>query len=109
MVLSHAIFISNFLKSENTYFGIRLWAGFVYTTEKLGKNRFLLISIAPFVILPIILGLLDLLIGVIGFLILLNAIASSVDMLNTSLILVQVSNGSMIVNNGVETYYNRTV
>jgi len=105
----HAVFIPNFLRSDDTYFGIRPWGGFVYTTQKLGKARFLLISVAPFVIisvlLPIILGLLNLLNGVIAALILLNAFASSVDILSASLILFQVPNGAMIVNNGFETYY----
>jgi len=107
--LIHAVLIPSFKKSKNTYFGIRPWGGFVYTTEKLGKSRFLLITLAPFiilsVILPVILGLLNLLNGIVVFLILLNAFASSVDMLNAFLILVQVPNGSTIVNNGFETYY----
>jgi len=107
--LIHAAFIPDFLKSDDIYFGIRPWGGFVYTTQKLGKARFLLISVAPFVIisvtLPIVLGLLNLLSGVIAALILLNALASSVDMLSSLLILFQVPNGAMIVNNGFETYY----
>ncbi|QGT98604.1 hypothetical protein SYNTR_0011 [Candidatus Syntrophocurvum alkaliphilum] len=107
--LLHAVFIPNFMQSEKTYFGIRPWGGFVYTTEKLEKNRFLLISLAPFlilsVILPIVLGLLDLLNGLLAFLILLNAIASSVDFLNAVLIIFQVPKGATIVNNGFETYY----
>ncbi len=107
--LIHAAFIPEFIKSDDTYFGIRPWGGFVYTTQKLGKARFLLISVAPFVIisvvLPIVLGLLNLLSGVIAALILLNAFASSVDLLSAFLILFQVPKGAMVLNNGFETYY----
>ncbi len=107
--LFHAALIPGFLKSEKVFFGIRPWGGFVFTTETLGKARFLLITIAPFlilsVILPVFLGLFGLLTGVMIFLILLNAAASSVDLLSAFLITVQVPNGSKIVNNGFETYY----
>ncbi len=107
--LLHVVLIPGFLKSEKTFFGIRPWGGFVFTAEKLGKGRFLLISLAPFitlsVILPVGLGFSGLLTGVMVFLILLNAVASSVDLLNAFLILVQVPNGSKIINNGFETYY----
>jgi hypothetical protein len=105
----HLLFIPNFYRSEKTYFGIKPWGGFVFTTEKLSKGRFLLVTVAPFVIIsiliPIILGLADLLSGFLVFLIFLNAFSSSVDMLNAALIAIQVPNGSMIVNNGFETYY----
>ncbi len=108
--LIHAVIIPGFRKSDKTYFGIRPWGGFVFTTEKLGKSRFLLISLAPFLVLsvflPVVLGLLGLLNGLIAFLVLLNAVASSVDLLNAFLILIQVPGGSTVVNNGFETYYN---
>ncbi len=105
----HLLFIPNFYRSEKTYFGIKPWGGFVFTTEKLSKSRFLLVTVAPFVVIsiliPIILGLANLLSGFLVFLIFLNAFSSSVDMLNATLIAIQVPNGSMIVNNGFETYY----
>lgn len=101
--------IPNFYRSEKTYFGIKPWGGFVFTTEKLSKGRFLLVTVAPFVIIsvliPIIFGLADLLSGFLVFLIFLNAFSSSVDILNASLIAIQVPNGSIIVNNGFESYY----
>ncbi|MDW7739058.1 MAG: DUF3267 domain-containing protein [Bacillota bacterium] len=106
---AHLLFIPNFLKSEKTYFGIKPWGGFVFTTEPLTKGRFLLISVTPFllisVILPVILGLIGNLSSLIVFTVFLNALASSVDMLNTFLIAVQVPQGSTIVNNGFESYY----
>ncbi len=105
----HLLLIPNFYRSEKTYFGIKPWGGFVFTTEKLSKGRFLLVTVAPFVVIsiliPVILGLADLLSGFLVFLIFLNAFSSSVDMLNAALIAIQVPNGSIIVNNGFETYY----
>lgn len=106
----HLVFIPRFHKSEKTYFGIKPWGGFVFTAEKLTKKRFLLISLAPFVILslimPAILGLAGLLGGFLLFLAFLNAFASSVDMLNAVLVAIQVPNGGLIVNNGFESYYS---
>ncbi len=105
----HLLFIPNFYRSEKTYIGIKPWGGFVFSTEKLSKGRFLLVTIAPFVVIsvliPIILGLSDLLSGFLLFLVFLNAFASSVDILNATLIATQVPNGSSIVNNGFETYF----
>jgi hypothetical protein len=107
--LIHLVFIPNFYRSEKTYIGIKPWGGFVFSTEKLSKGRFLLITAAPFavfsILAPVILGLADLLNGFLLFLIFLNAFASSVDILNALLTAIQVPNGSTIVNNGFETYY----
>ena len=107
----HAVFIPDFIKSGKTYFGIRPWGGFVYTTQKLSKSRLLLITVAPFIILsvflPAVLGISGLLGGFIAFLVLLNAAASSVDLLNATLIILQVPSGSLMVSNGFETYYRR--
>jgi hypothetical protein len=105
----HLLFIPSFYRSEKTYFGIKPWGGFVFTTEKLSKGRFLLVTVAPFVVIsvliPFVLGLAGLLSGFMVFLIFINAISSCVDMLNAALIAIQVPNGSIIVNNGFETYY----
>lgn len=109
----HAILIPNFIKSEKTYYGIRPWGGFVFTTEIISKSRFLLICIAPFIVLsvmlPVILGLFNLLNGVLAFIIMINAFASSVDIFNALLILFQVPNRNLIVNNGFETYYKENI
>ncbi len=106
----HLVFIPNFYRSEKTYIGIKPWGGFVFSTEKFSKGRYILITVAPFVVLSImatiILGLADLLNGFLLFLIFINALSSSVDILNAALIAIQVPNGSTIVNNGFETYYN---
>lgn len=106
--LLHAVFIPNFMKSDKTFLGINGLFGFVYTTEKIKKSKFIIISIMPYfllsIILPCILNLLGLLNGYTIFLCLLNAAGSCVDVLNICLIL-QVPNGAVIINNGFETYY----
>jgi len=105
----HACFIPNVLKSDKTYWGINGFYAFVFTTEKLKKGRFLIISIMPFillsVILPFILNILGWLNGFTIFLCLINAIGSCVDCLNICLVAIQVPNDSYIMNNGFETYF----
>lgn len=105
----HACFIPNFLKSDKTYWGINILFGFVCTTEKIKKSRYIIISIMPFILLsiifPLILSTFGLLNEFILFLCLLNAMGSCVDCLNIWNILRQAPNGSYIINNGVETYY----
>lgn len=105
----HLVCIPNFLKSEKTYWGITFYGGFVATTEKLSKSRFVIISIMPFlfisIIFPLIMALLGFLSNSIIFFCFINAAASSVDILNLFIILFQVPNNSHIVNNGNETYY----
>lgn len=107
--LIHAIFIPNALKSDKVYFGVRLLYGFVYTTEKISKFRFIIVSIMPFIILsiifPILLNAFGLLNNYTLFLCLLNALGSSVDFLNIFLILTQVPNKSYLIINGFETYF----
>ncbi|MBG9941925.1 DUF3267 domain-containing protein [Brevibacillus formosus] len=105
----HLIFIPNFLKSERTWMGLTLFGGFVATEEKIPKSRYILITIAPFiilsVILPFLLGFLGLLATVLKFLILINAIASSVDMLNLFLVMKQVPKQAILISNGQKTYW----
>ena len=87
----HLIFIPNFIKSEKTYVGLTLFGGFVVTEEEILKSRYIFITIAPFMIisilLPFILGLSGLLTPTLKFLIILNSMASSVDLLNLFLII----------------------
>lgn len=105
----HALFIPNALKSDKTYWGINGIFGFAFTTEKIKKGRFLIISIMPFLllsfILPFVLNMMGWLNGYTIFLCLLNAMGSCVDCLAMCLVATQVPNGSYIVNNGFETYY----
>lgn len=105
----HLVLIPDFISSKNTWFGIKPWGGFVFTTEKLSKRRFIMISLGPFLalslILPVVLALLGIFGGFLAFLVLLNAAASSVDTLNAFLILSQVPKHATIINNGFESYY----
>ena len=109
--LLHAVLVPNFIRSRKTFWGITLFGGFVSTTEEMSKLRFVLISVLPLLVLsfllPAVLHLLGLFNGYVAFLAILNALSSSVDMLNVLLIGVQVPNGSRIINNGSETYHKR--
>jgi len=107
--LIHMIFIPHFIKSDKTYWGITLNGGFVTTTERISKIRFIIISIMPYfllsIVVPIILGFCNVLNNFIMALIILNAMASSVDIFNLFLILCQTPKNSYIINNGFETYF----
>ena len=105
----HLIFIPNFISSSKTYVGMAIFGGFVYTEEEIVKSRFILITMAPFllvsIILPIVLGFFGVLTSPVKLLILLNAMASSVDMLTLLLIMMQVPNKAILKNNGPKTYW----
>jgi len=107
--LLHLIFVPNFISSRKTYVGLAIFGGFVYTEEDIGKSRFILITVAPFllvsIILPIILGLSGVLTTPVKLFIILNAMASSVDMLNLLLVILQVPNKAVLKNNGMKTYW----
>jgi hypothetical protein len=81
----------------------------VLTEEEILKSRYIWITIAPFmiisIILPLILGGLGLLTPTLKFLIILNSMASSVDMLNLLLIIKQVSKNAILKSNGPYTYW----
>lgn len=105
----HACFIPGVLSSDKTYWGINGIYGFVFTQEKIIKERFLLISIMPFFLLSIILPFILKALGVLNnytvFLCLINATGSCVDMLNICLVMRQIPNGANIINNGFETFF----
>jgi hypothetical protein len=107
--LLHLIFIPNFIKSEKTYVGFTLFGGFVITEEEISKSRYIFITIAPFlvisIIMPLILSLFGLLTTSLKFLIILNSMASSVDLLNLLLIIKQVPKNSTLKSNGPNTYW----
>lgn len=107
--LLHLAFIPGFSSSEKTYLGITYFGGFVYSEENISKMRYVLITIAPFVsisiLLTIVLGSLSLLTPCIMSLIVLNSMASSVDILTLVLILYQVPSGSYITANGMRSYW----
>ncbi|WBX80604.1 metalloprotease family protein [Virgibacillus salarius] len=105
----HLIFIPHFITSDKTYLGLTLFGGFVVTEEEIVKSRYILITIAPFIIIsiiaPLLLGTLGLLTPALKFLIILNAMASSVDILNLLLILKQVPKNAILTSNGPYTYW----
>ena len=107
--LLHLLFIPNFIKSEKTYIGLTLFGGFVITEEEISKSRYIFITLAPFIIisiiLPLILSVFGLLTTTLKFLIILNAMASSVDMLNLLLIIKQVPKNATLKSNGPDTYW----
>lgn len=105
----HLILVPNFAKSEKTYVGITLFGGFVITEEEISRSRFIFITVAPFVIisiiLPLLLGVFGLLTTTLKFLIILNAMASSVDILTLFLIISQVPKNATLISNGPKTYW----
>lgn len=109
----HLIFIPNIIKSEKTLIGFTLFGGFVTTEEEISKSRYILITATPFIIisiiLPLMLSFFGLLTSSLKFLILLNSIASSVDILNLLIILKQVPKKGIIKSNGPKTYWKKTV
>ena len=109
--LIHLVFIPDFLISDKTFLGITYFGGFVYSEEAISKSRYILITLAPFVllsiILPGILGALGLLNPLTKILILLNAMSSGVDMLGLIPILIQVPDGAYLTSNGIRTYWKR--
>jgi hypothetical protein len=107
--LIHLLCIPGFFRSETTSLGITYGGGFVYTEERLTRSRYLLISFAPLIllsiILPLILGMLNLLSPmIIGFL-LLNSLGSSVDILIALHVLLQVPSQAYLVATGKDTYW----
>ncbi len=110
--LLHLIFIPNFIKSQKTFIGLTPFGGYVLTEEEILKSRYIVVTIAPFVlisiILPIVLSLIGILTPTLKILILLNAMASSVDILNVVLLLTQVPGKTILTNNGTKTYWKRT-
>ncbi|PJO42992.1 DUF3267 domain-containing protein [Lysinibacillus xylanilyticus] len=111
--LLHLMFIPNFMKSEKTSVGLTLFGAFVMTEEKISKPRYTFITIAPFIIIsvifPLILSICGLLTTTIKFLIILNSMGSSVDLLNVLLIIKQVPKNATLTSNGANTYWKNAL
>lgn len=105
----HLISIPGFWKSETTSFGITPVGGFIYSEESIPKWRHICITLAPFlvisIIIPMLLVFFNLLTQFFIVLIILNSMASSVDILNLVLVATQVPKGSQITSNGPKTYW----
>ncbi|MBG9456193.1 hypothetical protein ABE61_19650 [Lysinibacillus sphaericus] len=109
--LLHLIFIPNFIKSEKTSVGFTLFGAFVITEEEISKSRYIFITVAPFIILsillPLILSVFGLLTTTLKYLVILNAMGSSVDLLNLLLIMKQVPKNATLTCNGPNTYWKK--
>jgi hypothetical protein len=107
--LIHVLCIPDFIRSDTTGMGITYGGGFVYTEEQLTRTRYLIISFAPFItislILPFILGMLNLLSPLIVGVLLLNSLGSSVDILVALHVLLQVPSRAYLVATGKDTYW----
>lgn len=109
--LMHLVLIPDFLRSDKTFAGITYAGGYAYTEEVITRPRYLAISIAPFIavsiILPIALGIAGMLTPAWIFLILLNSLGSSVDILSMALVILQSPPGSSLICNGMNTYWKK--
>lgn len=109
--LLHLMFIPNFMKSEKTFVGLTLLGAFVITEEEISKSRYIFITVAPFIILsiilPLILSVVGLLTTTLKILVILNAMGSSVDLLNLLLIMKQVPKHATLTCNGPNTYWKK--
>lgn len=105
----HLIFIPNFINSKNTFLGLSWFGGYAYTEEVITKERYIFIAIMPFmlisVICVVILGSTGILTPIMKFICIINAVGSSVDILNILLVLIQVPNRSKFIMNGQLSYY----
>jgi len=107
--LLHLVFIQGFLRSDKTYLGIMYAGVYVVTEEVLTRQRFIIISLAPFIVLsvllPIVLGATGMLSPGLIILALLNAIGSSVDLLGLLLVIRQTPPRAGILCIGMYTYW----
>lgn len=105
----HAVFIPKVWESEKTYWGFNGLFGFVYSEEKLSKERFLLVSVMPLLILSFVFPFLMWTAGrwswYLIFLSVLNAGGACVDLLNMILVAVQIPGKGIMVSNGYATFY----
>ena len=110
--LFHALFVPNWKNSDQTFFGVTSMGLFICTAERITRKTFIIISVMPYICLSLLTPILFSVVGWLNpytiFLCLINALASSVDMLNLYLVLKQVPENSLIQLNGPETYYLRS-
>lgn len=108
----HLLFIPHFIRSDKTAIGLTWSGGFVITEEELARSRYLLITMAPFLVIsfivPLLGGALGWLTPLLKFFILLNAMGSSVDWLNFFLVIKQVPKTAVLKSNGPNTYWKKT-
>ncbi len=109
--LLHLVFVPGSLTSDKAFLGITYFGGFAYSEEILSKSRFILVLLAPFIVISIImpgvLGTLNLLNPLVKFVILSSVMGSGVDILTLILVLIQVPAGAYLTCNGMKTYWKR--
>ncbi|WP_345239510.1 DUF3267 domain-containing protein [Pontibacillus salipaludis] len=109
--LLHLIFIPRFITSTSTYIGLTFYGGFVTTEEEISKGRYILVTLAPYLLLsiigPVVLGIVGWMPAIVAGFIFLNGVASSVDLFNFLLISTQVPNGARLKSNGPFTYWKQ--
>ncbi|WGX77507.1 DUF3267 domain-containing protein (plasmid) [Paraclostridium bifermentans] len=108
----HLVCIPNFTNSKSTFISVKLWGGFVYTEEIINRNRYLIVTIMPFIILSFVMPFIMTLLGVNPMIVLILAIVngagSSVDVLSFILLFFQAPRNSKIKNNGIKTFYKNS-
>ncbi|WP_019535306.1 DUF3267 domain-containing protein [Paenibacillus ginsengihumi] len=107
--LIHLLLVPKVFQSEKTWLGLTLFGGFVLTEETMTRRRYLVITLAPFVVIsvigPLVIGALGWLTPAISFLMLLNALGSSVDLLSAALIVSQVPSKARVTNRVTKTFW----
>lgn len=105
----HAVFIPNAVHSNKTFWGMNGGFGFVYSEEKMKKGRYMLVSVAPLLILsfvvPFICRVFNFYHRYLLLLCVMNAGGACVDIFNIILIAVQVPARGTIVCNGRKTLF----
>ncbi|CAM3713288.1 DUF3267 domain-containing protein [Marinicrinis lubricantis] len=107
----HAFFLPDSLRSDKVFFGLypKGMAFYVHYEGGLSKTRFLVVMIAPFVILSIvpmiILIVFDLHISYIARMSVLNGLLACVDLLGFSTIVRKIPRNATIRNKGSKTYW----
>ena len=104
----HALCLPGGLASPHTGMGVRGAFAFVHSSAALTRRRFLLVSVAPCVLLsfalPPVVALFAPVPGWLAALCVLNAAGSCVDVLSAALVGWQVPRGGRVVSNGPETW-----
>lgn len=107
--LIHLLLVPRVFQSEKTWLGLTMFGGFVLTEETMTRRRYLIITLAPFVVIsvigPIVIGALGWLTPAISFLMMLNALGSSVDLLSAALIVSQVPSKARVTNRVTKTFW----
>lgn len=107
----HLLFVPNTFRSKCTYFGISWYGGFAYSAEQMTRERYIIISIMPCILLsfimPAILSVFGILTTALKVMCVVNAMASAMDFLSLTILMGQAGKGNLIVSNGPNMYYTQ--